>query len=135
MQYLLILLGFLLIILAAILQAYCEYGRQARPDIQPHVFTTGFRYVMEGGWWLLMLLGAVLLFGFPGSPSGFVIACIGIVLFWLVLPFIINPILRKRLLPPWDDVKEELEPKGYKQSNYLRGNWWKKDAKVKRRKS
>ena len=46
-------LGYLLIILAAVLQAYCEFGRQARDSVKPHVFTTRFRYVLEGIWILL----------------------------------------------------------------------------------
>ena len=45
-----IILGFLVIILAAVLQAYCEFGRQARPDIQPKILKTRFRFVMEGFW-------------------------------------------------------------------------------------
>ena len=56
-----IILGFLVIILAAVLQAYCEFGRQARPDIQPKILKTRFRFVMEGIWIFLMLIGAVML--------------------------------------------------------------------------
>ena len=46
-------------------------------------------------------------------------ASIGIVAFWLVLPFIITPIMRNRILPPWDEVKKELEPKGYNRTRLL----------------
>ena len=62
------------------------------------------------------------------------IALIGIVLFWLVLPFIITPIMRNRILPPWDEVKVELEPKGYNERNYWRGDWWMIESKQKKRK-
>jgi hypothetical protein len=31
-------------------------------------------------------------------------------------------------------VKKELGPKGYQEKTYWRGNWWMKDAKVKRKK-
>jgi hypothetical protein len=43
--------------------------------------------------------------------------------------------MRRRLLPPWDDVKKELGPKGFTEQNYWRGSWWMKDAKVKRQKN
>jgi len=125
----LIILGYLVIILAAVLQAYCEFGRQARPDIQPKILKSGFRFVMEGLWIFLLIIASVALF-----LNGWVPALIGIVAFWLVLPFIITPILRNRILPPWDEVKKELEPKGYNQRDYWRGSWWMKESKEKRRK-
>ena len=125
----LIILGYLVIILAAVLQAYCEFGRQARPDIQPKILKSGFRFVMEGLWIFLLIIASVALF-----LNGWVLALIGIVAFWLVLPFIITPILRNRILPPWDEVKKELEPKGYNQRDYWRGSWWMKESKEKRRK-
>ncbi len=128
-----IMLGFLVIILAAVLQAYCEFGRQARPDVRPKILKTRFRFVLEGLWIFLMLIAAAALF-FPGSLASAITAGIGIVLFWLVLPFIITPILRKRILPPWDDVKAELEPEGYNERNYWRGDWWMVESKQKRRK-
>jgi len=125
----LIILGYLVIILAAVLQAYCEFGRQARPDIQPKILKSGFRFVMEGLWIFLLIIASVALF-----LNGWVPALIGIVAFWLVLPFIITPILRNRILPPWDEFKKELEPKGYNQRDYWRGSWWMKESKEKRRK-
>jgi hypothetical protein len=123
------ILGFLIILVAAVLQAYCEFGRQARPDIKPKVFTTAFKWALEALWLILMLGGAALLFLL--NP---LIALIGIVLFWLVLPFIITPIMRNRILPPWDEVKVELEPKGYNERNYWRGDWWMIESKQKKRK-
>jgi len=123
-----IVLGFLVIILAAVLQAYCEFGRQARDDIRPGILKTSFRYVLEGLWILLLIAASVLLFF-----NGFIWAAIGIVAFWLVLPFIINPIMRNRLLPSWDEVKKELEPKGFNEKDYWRGGWWMKENNKKRR--
>jgi len=123
------ILGFLIILVGAVLQAYCEFGRQARPDIKPKIFNTAFKYVLEALWIILMLGGAALLFLL--NP---LIAVIAIVLFWLVLPFIITPIMRNRILPPWDEVKTELEPKGYNEKNYWRGDWWMIESKQKKRK-
>ena len=123
-----IVLGYLVILLAAVIQMYCEFGRQARPDIQPKILKTPFRFVMEGLWIVLLIVAAATLF-----LNNWVLALIGIVAFWLVLPFIITPIMRNRILPPWDEVKKELEPKGYTERDYWRGSWWMKNAKEKRR--
>ena len=123
-----IVLGYLVILLAAVIQMYCEFGRQARADIQPKILKTSFRFVMEGLWIILLIAAAVVLF-----LSSWILALIGIVAFWLVLPFIITPVMRHRILPPWDEVKKELEPKGYTERDYWRGSWWMKNAKEKRR--
>ena len=123
------ILGFLIIIVAAVIQAYCEFGRQARPDIKPKIFKSGFKYSLEAVWIVLMLGGSALLF-----LLSWLIAVIAIVVFWLVLPFIITPIMRNRILPPWDEVKAELEPKGYNERDYWRGDWWMIESKRKRRK-
>ena len=124
-----IVLGFLVIILASLVQLYCEFGRQARPDIQPRILKSRFRFVMEGLWIFLLIIASAALF-----INSWILALIGIVAFWLVLPFIITPIMRNRILPPWDEVKKELEPKGYTQRDYWRGSWWMKNPKEKRRK-
>ena len=129
----LILLGFLIIIVAGVLQAYCEFGRQARPDVRPKILQTRFRYVLETVWIVLMLVGGALLL-YPGNLTNAILALVGIVAFWLILPFMITPIMRNRLLPSWDEVKKELEPKGYNERDYWRGDWWMIDAKQKRRK-
>ena len=130
-----IFLGFLIIILAAVVQAYCEFGRYARPDYKPKILKTRFRFVMEGLWILLMAIGAAVLWlPYVFSPTGAILAVVGIFVFWLILPFIITPIMRNRLLPPWDQVKKELEPKGYNERDYWRGDWWMIESKQKRRK-
>jgi hypothetical protein len=128
------LLGFLVIIMAAVLQAYCEYNRQAREDIKHRIFKTSFRFVLEAVWLILMLGGSALLFliGLVDG-SGWIWGIIAIIVFWLVLPFIITPIMRNRLLPPWDEVKAELEPKGYNDRDYWRGDWWMVESRQKRR--
>ena len=127
------ILGFLIVICASILECYCSFGRQAREDVKPGVFKSWVRFVLEVLWMLLLISGAIILFLFSGFSI--VAPLIAIVLFWLVFPFIINPIMRRRLLPPWDDVKKELGPKGFTEQNYWRGSCWMKDAKVKRQKN
>lgn len=130
-----IFLGFLIIILASILESYCSFNRQARPDIQHKIFKTRLKYLLEAAWILLLLGGGCLLFFFGGiGEVAIILLGIGVIAFWLILPFIVTPVMRNRLLPPWDDVKKELEPKGYDEKNYWRGDWWMIDMKQKRRK-
>ena len=74
-----IIIGYLVIILASVLQVYCEFGRQARPDIQPKILKSSFRFVMEGLWIFLMLLGSVALL-FPGSPTNAILCGMGLLL-------------------------------------------------------
>ncbi len=129
------ILGILLVIVAAVLQAYCEFNRQARDDIKRKIFKTGFRFALEAFWVVLLVAGSGLLFAIGWlTGSGLIWGIIAIVVFWLVLPFIITPIMRNRLLPPWDEVKAELGPKGYNERDYWRGDWWMIESKRKRRK-
>jgi hypothetical protein len=129
------ILGILIIIVASVLQAYCEYNRQAREDIKHNIFKTGFRFVLEALWILLLGAGSVILFFIGIAGTGWIWAIIAIIMFWLVLPFIITPIMRNRLLPPWDEVKADLMPKGYNERNYWRGDWWMDESKRKKKKT
>jgi fatty acid desaturase len=129
-----IILGFVIILVASALESYCSFNRQARPDIRHKVFNTRFKYLIEAAWVILLLGGGSILFFFGGIfNTAIILLSIGVVAFWLILPFIITPIIRNRLLPPWDDVKKELEPKGYNERNYWRGDWWMKNEKQKSR--
>ncbi len=121
-------LGLASLLFASILQTYCEFGRQARPEFRPSVFTTKWYFLLQAGWVLLLLVGGVLLFMF--NP---IVSLIGVVIFWLLLPISIGPRVRRRFLPSWDELKRELEKEGYNERNYWRGNWWRADAKRRRR--
>jgi hypothetical protein len=135
MLYLYYILGILVVIVAAALQSYCEYNRQARDDIKHKIFKTHFRFILDILWVILMLSGIALLFLLNWLLGlHWILGLIAIVVFWLVLPFIITPIIRNRLLPPWDAVKEELESKGYNERDYWRGDWWMIESKRKRQK-
>lgn len=115
------ILGMSTLLLASILQSYCEIGRQAIPSIRPQVFDTSFGWVLHIGWVVLMMTGGVLLF-----LANWILGTIAIVLYWLMLPLSVEPRVKKRVLPPWDEVKGDLEKLGYTQYNYWRGDWWKK---------
>lgn len=113
--------GAVLLVLAAFLEAYCSISRQAAQRYRAKIFVTRSGLLFEIGW-IVLLLAAALLFFFVH-----VIAAIAaIVLFWVVLPLWIMPLVRKRLLPTWDMVKDELEVQGYTEENFLSGDWWKK---------
>jgi len=129
--------GFLLVLVASALERFCEFGRQARPDVKPGILKTPFRWVLEALWALMLLAGGVLLLlpEVVGLVQGtWIFALVAVIGFWLILPFFITPIMRNRLLPRWDQVKAELEPKGYNEKNYWRGDWWMVDKKQKKAK-
>ena len=122
----LIIMGVILLLIAAVVQAYCEVSRQAQPKYRPEIFNTRSGWLLQFGWVLLLVAGGILLF-FVDWRLG-----VGaVVVFWLVLPLWLVPAMRRRLLPPWHVVKEELEPQGYTEQNYTSGDWWKnkKDKK------
>lgn len=118
------LLGFVSLLFASILQAYCEFGRQARPEFRPSIFATRWSYLLEAGWVILLLVGGVLLL-----LTNWIVSVIGVAAFWLLLPISIGPRVRRRFLPSWDELKRELEKEGYSERNYWRGKWWRADAK------
>lgn len=122
----LIIPGVLLLLVAATLEAYCEFGRQAAPKYRPDIFRTRTGVLFWIGWITLFLIACIMLF-FAHPIAGF----IAIVVFWLLLPLWLVPMMRKRMLPPWDIVKDELENQGYTEDNYTSGDWWrkKKDSK------
>ena len=119
------LLGLVSLIFASILQTYCEFGRQARPEFRPSVFATKWSYLLEAGWMILLMLGGVLLL----LTTHWVVCVVGVASFWLLLPISIGPRVRRRFLPSWDEMKRDLEREGYNERNYWRGNWWRADAK------
>jgi hypothetical protein len=129
----LIFLGFLLVLGASALETYCAFGRMARPDVKPDILKSRFRWVLETLWILLLIAGGVFLL-LRVDPIGIILAGVAVVSFWLVLPFILTPIMRNRLLPHWDEVKTELIPKGYDEKNYWRGDWWMVEDKQKPKK-
>ena len=127
-----LVLGFVLMFAAAVLESYCDFGRQASSEYRPKIFfNPTYRILLQAGWIILLLAGGVLLLLFPGY--GWILAVAGILGFWLFMPLWIMPIIRGRLLPSWDKVKDDLEKLGYTRMNYLFGDWW-KDEKYRKKK-
>jgi len=131
-----IIIGTLLVLVAAVVQAFCEFGRLARPDMKPALLRSWFRWVFEVLWALMLLAGGGLLLLGEG---GWLMAAIAVAGFWLVLPFLLTPIIRNRLLPHWDEVKSELasrkfnDKEPYSEKNYWRGDWWMVESKQKKK--
>ena len=130
MSWLLIIIGIIFLLLAALLETYCEFGRQAATDYSPEIFRRRSRWLFEAGWVLLLLIGGILLL-----LEDWKWAVGGIALFWLVMPILLMPMMRKRLLPPWEMVKDKLERQGYTEKNYWSGDWWKKKKDKDKKKS
>lgn len=119
--------GLLFLLFSAVLEGLWEFGRQVKPQLRPAFLESGWRHVILVAWVLLLLLGGVLLFWV--EPLAGIIA---VVVFWLFLPLVIGSRVRRRFLPPWDDLKAELEEQGYTEHTYWRrGDWWKAKSKTK----
>lgn len=129
----LVIIGFLLVLVASVIERYCEFGRQARPDVKPGILKSWFRWVLEALWALMLVASGVLML-VRSDQIGLILAGVAIVSFWIIIPFILTPIIRNRLLPPWDEVKNELTPKGYNEKDYWRGDWWMVEEKKKPKK-
>jgi len=119
--------GVVILVASSVLQCFWEFGRQVRRDLRPAIFDTYWQHVMVAGWVILLLLGGVLLL--LAEP---IVALVAIAVYWLLLPISIGPRVRRRALPPWEDLKGELEKEGYNEHNYWRtGDWWKAERKSK----
>jgi fatty acid desaturase len=112
--------GFMLVFVASAIEGFCAFGRSARDDVKPGILKTPIRWVIEAAWVIFLIAGSALLV----LTGVWIFPLVGVLSFWILLPFIITPILRYRLLPHWDEVKHELEPKGLTQKNYWREDWW-----------
>jgi hypothetical protein len=119
--------GILLLLLAAVFEALWEFGRQVKPELRPAFLESGWKHIILVVWIILLLIGGALLFW--ALP---LLGLIAIVVFWLLLPISIGSRVRKRFLPPWDDLKSKLEKQGYTERSYWRrGDWWKAGSKTK----
>ena len=120
-------LGFVITLVASLIERYCEFGRLAQPKYKPGILKKPFKWVLEALWVIMLLAGSILLF-----IRGWYWALTGVILFWVVLPIVLTPILRYRILPHWDQVKAELEPLGLNEKNYWREAWWMVEDKQKK---
>ena len=117
--------GLIILLISSIIQSFWEFGRDVRPDLRPAVFDTSWRHAILAGWIILLIVsGVLLLFSEP------IVAIVAIVAYWLLLPISVGSRVRRRALPPWADLKAELEEQGYNEHNYWRrGDWWKDESK------
>ena len=123
--------GMVVLIFSSILQCFWEFAREVRPDLSPAILETSWKHAILPGWVILLLVGGVLLL----IVEPFV-ALGSIVVYWLLLPISVGPRVRRRALPPWDDLRGELEKEGYTEQNYWRrGDWWKEESRRKTPKS
>jgi hypothetical protein len=126
MDWLLIVIGVFLLLVAAVLESYCEFSRQAAPQYRPKIFETRVGILFWIGWIVLLLAGGILLLL---ADRWWALGAI--MVYWLLLPLWLMTAMRDRMLPPWEMVKEELESQGYTEKNYTRGDWWKKKKEPK----
>ena len=121
----LLIFGALVLVVASFLHSYCAISKLASPTIRPMVFDSSIGRLMQIGWIVLFLLGTSLLF-----LLSWIGAIIAMFLYWFILPLLVGPIMKKYMLPSWEQVRNILEKHGYTKDNYLRGDWW-KDLSIK----
>jgi len=113
--------GIFLLLLAGVVESYCAINRQSLPSLRAKIFDSYTGLLFQIGWVVLLLIACLLLF--LAHP---IAAIVGVVVFWVLLPLWLIPMMKRRLLPPWDVVKSDLGKHGYTEENYLDGDWWKK---------
>ncbi|UCB43516.1 MAG: hypothetical protein JSV77_02400 [Dehalococcoidales bacterium] len=123
----LILGGMLLLLGSAILEALWEFGRQVKPELRPAFLQSGWKHVILVGFVLLLLVGGAMVF-----LADIRVGLGAIVVYWIVLPLVVGSRVRRRFLPPWDNLKAGLMKEGYTEQTYWRsGDWWKATSKSK----
>jgi|GEM_PF-642259 len=130
-----LIIGYVGILLAAVVESFCTFSRTALPQYKPGIMKTWFRWVMEALWVILLLGGGVMLLAdviINAAPWYFTV--IAISMFWLIFPLLLGPIMRRRFLPHWEEVRKELAPKGLHENNYWRDDWWMIESKRRKKK-
>ena len=119
--------GMVVLVLSSILQCFWEFGRDVRPDLRPSILDSSWRQAILPGWVILLLLGGVLILL---ASMDWRVLLGAIAVYYLLLPLSVGPRVRRRALPPWEDLKDDLEKEGYSEHNYWRrGDWWKDESK------
>ena len=118
----LLIFGILILLVASVLHSYCAVGVKAKPVFSAAIFSSRMGMVLQIGWMLLFIAGTAMLF-----VANWIVGIIAIPIYWLVLPLLITPSMRKYYLGSWDENKDILEKHGYNKGNYLDGDWWKRD--------
>ncbi|HEY33428.1 MAG TPA: hypothetical protein G4O10_10050 [Dehalococcoidia bacterium] len=119
--------GMLLLLIAAILEALWDFGRQVKPELCPAFLQSAWRHVILVGCVILLLASGAMLFIVDVR-----LGLGAIVVYFLLLPLVVGSRVRRRFLPSWDNLKAELMKEGYTEQTYWRrGDWWKAKSKSK----
>jgi len=125
----LLIVGILILILASFWHSYSTVGYAASSIRAPAIFNSrrmSDAMLVHIGWFILFLIGIVILW-----LQNWLIGMVAILVYWFVLPLLVQPVVKRRMLPAWDELpaqtKATLEEMGYNRKNYLNSNWWRKD--------
>lgn len=120
----LLISGILIPLIGSFLHSYCAIGRQSSDAHRPMIFDSFAGILLQIAWIALFVIGISLLF-----IANWILGIVGVFVYWFLLPLLVTPIVKKWMLPAWDDlpgdVKDTLGKLGYKKDNYLHGDWWK----------
>jgi len=124
----LLAVGIILLIIASFWHSYYAIGTLASPVHTPIIFYSNsfLDRILRLGWLLLFIVGTTLLF-----IGNWIVAIIAIPIYWFLLPIFTARIVRKWMLPSWNELSENLQDTlkrmGYDKHNYLDGYWWRRD--------
>ncbi len=76
----LLISGVLILLVASVLHSYCAIGVKASPVIAPAIFYPRAGIILQIGW---------------------IVRIVAIPVYWLVLPILITPSMKKYMLGPW----------------------------------
>jgi hypothetical protein len=128
----LLIAGIVVLIIAAIVHSYCAVGIKCSAVHRPMFFDDVHPSIPHIIWIVPFATGISLLFIY-----NWIVGLVGLFVYWLIMPLLITPIMRKWMLPSWDELPEEskasLRRMGYDKNNYLEGDWWKRDEYKSRR--
>ena len=117
----LLVAGIIILMIASVLHSYCAVGVKAKPTFSAAIFSSRMGIAPQIGWMILYIAGTVIL-----VVANWIVGIISIPIYWLVLPLLITPRMRRYYLGSWEENKDVLEEHGYNKDNYLDGDWWKR---------
>ena len=122
----LLIAGIVILIITSLVHAYSAIGTKCSAVHRPMFFDKVHPSIPHIVWIVPFVIGISLLFLY-----NWIAGLVGLFIYCFTLPLFTTPIVRKWMLPSWNEMPEEtratLRRMGYNENNYLEGDWWKRD--------
>jgi len=90
----LVIPGIVILLISSFLHSYCAIGVQCLLSLRPMIFDSSIGKLLQIGWIVLFVIGVVMLFF-----GNWIWGIVAIAVYWLLLPLLITPIVRKHMRP------------------------------------